>query len=166
MRLYCALGKASECPGRVSLTCLRDFLFSPMPANSPTLPQGGTFLPGSDANRILIELCEQFAYATNIAFQHSHEEFLSNHAENECQVPSYPLSLCCGFKVGKPPVARIDVARKQTALLEAVDKPCDHTFVSSELDGELSGSYSSSFYAAKKNACFLHGHPKFQEAAV
>ena len=33
--------------------------------------------------------------------------------------PRLPASLCCGFH-RKPPVARIDVARKQTALLEAV----------------------------------------------
>src|SRR5437667_289686 len=31
---------------------------------------------------------------------------------------------------------------------------------------KLSWCYSPGFHAAKKHACFLHGHPKSQEAAV
>jgi hypothetical protein len=102
----------------------------------------------------------------DITFRDSYKQFFSNLVENGRQVPSYPFSLCCGFEVGEPPIALIDVARKQTALLKTIDKPRDHAFISSKTDRELSGRDTPGFDAANKYTCFLHCHPKSQEAAI
>jgi hypothetical protein len=102
----------------------------------------------------------------DIAFRDSYKQFSSNLVENRCQFPSYPFSLCCGLEVSEPPIALIDVACKQTALLKTFDKPRDHALISSKTDRELSRCTAPGFNAAKKDTCFLHCHPKSQEAAV
>jgi hypothetical protein len=60
----------------------------------------------------------------------------------------------------------MDVTRDQAACLEAIDKPGDLAFVSSESGRELAGRNSLAFHAPKKHTRFLEGHAVFQAAAV
>jgi hypothetical protein len=62
-----------------------------------------------------VQLWEHFAQPKDITFQYSCKEFLSNAVEERAQALGYLFPLCCGFEDRKPPIARIDIAREQTA---------------------------------------------------